>query len=312
MIEVKNLHKSYGSLQAIRDVSFAIERGEIVGFLGPNGAGKSTTMKIITGFIPQSAGTVTVDGTDIEKDSLAVRKRIGYLPESNPLYTDMLVYDYLEHVATIQGVAKKERHGRIATVANLCGLAERVGQQIATLSKGFRQRVGLAQALIHDPDILILDEPTSGLDPNQIVEIRNLIKRLGENRTIILSTHNLPEVMATCNRMLIIHNGQLVADGTPSALQAREEDTQRVKVVVADANADVVHTALCAVEGADAVEVSLTAEPNAVAFEVVGERDVPLRPAIYSLAVAQGWQLVELHRQVLDLEGIFRKLTQVV
>ena len=312
MIEVKKLSKAYGALQAVKDVSFAIERGEIVGFLGPNGAGKSTTMKIITGFIPQSEGAVIVDGTDIGEDSLSVRKRIGYLPESNPLYTDMLVYDYLEHVATIRGVAKKERHGRIATVANLCGLADRVGQEIGTLSKGYRQRVGLAQALIHDPDILILDEPTSGLDPNQIVEIRNLIKRLGENRTIILSTHNLPEVMATCNRMLIIHKGQLVADGTPADLQAREEDTQRVKVVLSGVDAQEVETALGAIDGADSVKPALTAEPNAVAFEVVGERDATLRPAIYALAVDKQWQLIELHRQVLDLEGIFRKLTQVV
>ena len=312
MIEVKNLNKAYGSLQAVKDVSFAIERGEIVGFLGPNGAGKSTTMKIITGFIPMSDGSVTVDGTNIAKDSLAVRKRIGYLPESNPLYTDMLVYDYLEHVATIRGVAKKERHGRIATVANLCGLADRVGQQIATLSKGYRQRVGLAQALIHDPDILILDEPTSGLDPNQIVEIRNLIKRLGENRTIILSTHNLPEVMATCSRMLIIHDGQLVADGTPAELQAREEDTQRIKVVVAHADAEAVQAALSGIEGAESVQAALTAEPDAIAYEVSGDRDAPLRPAIYKLAVSENWELLELHRQVLDLEGIFRKLTQVV
>jgi len=312
MIEVKNLNKSYGSLQAVKDVSFSIQRGEIVGFLGPNGAGKSTTMKIITGFIPMSDGCVKVDGTDIGEDSLSVRKRIGYLPESNPLYTDMLVYDYLEHVATIRGVAKKERHGRIATVANLCGLAERVGQQIATLSKGFRQRVGLAQALIHDPDILILDEPTSGLDPNQIVEIRNLIKRLGENRTIILSTHNLPEVMATCSRMLIIHNGSLVADGTPADLQAREEDTQRVKVVVSGAGSEEVKAALSNIEGAESVQAALTAEPNALAFEVMGQGNTALRPHIYQLAVEKEWQLIELHRQVLDLEGIFRKLTQVV
>ena len=312
MIEVKNLTKTYGSLEAVRDVSFAIERGEIVGFLGPNGAGKSTTMKIITGFIPQTGGSVAVDGADISTDSLAVRKRIGYLPESNPLYTDMLVYDYLEYVATIRGVAKKERHGRIATVANLCGLAGRVGQQIGTLSKGYRQRVGLAQALIHDPDILILDEPTSGLDPNQIVEIRNLIKQLGENRTIILSTHNLPEVMATCNRMLIIHNGTLVADGTPADLQAKEEDTQRVRVVVTNAPAADCEAALRALDGADEVTTALTAEADAVAFEVTGSRDANLRPAIYQLAVDKGWDLLELHRQVLDLEGIFRKLTQVV
>lgn len=312
MIEVKNLNKAYGTLQAVKDVSFAIQRGEIVGFLGPNGAGKSTTMKIITGFIPMSGGSVTVDGTNIAVDSLAVRKRIGYLPESNPLYTDMLVYDYLEHVATIRGVNKRDRHGRIATVANLCGLADRVGQQIATLSKGYRQRVGLAQALIHDPDILILDEPTSGLDPNQIVEIRNLIKRLGENRTIILSTHNLPEVMATCSRMLIIHDGQLVADGTPAELQAKEEESQRIKVVIAQADAAAVENALSAITGAEHVKAALTAEPDAVAFEVSGQRDAALRPAIYKLAVQHEWQLVELHRQVLDLEGIFRKLTQVV
>ena len=312
MIEVKNLNKAYGTLQAVKDVSFAIQRGEIVGFLGPNGAGKSTTMKIITGFIPMSGGSVTVDGTNIAVDSLAVRKRIGYLPESNPLYTDMLVYDYLEHVATIRGVKKRDRHGRIATVANLCGLADRAGQQIATLSKGYRQRVGLAQALIHDPDILILDEPTSGLDPNQIVEIRNLIKRLGENRTIILSTHNLPEVMATCSRMLIIHDGQLVADGTPAELQAKEEESQRIKVVIAQADAAAVENALSAVPGAEHVKAALTAEPDAVAFEVSGQRDAALRPAIYKLAVQHEWQLVELHRQVLDLEGIFRKLTQVV
>jgi len=312
MIEVKNLSKTFGAIQAVDDVSFAIERGEIVGFLGPNGAGKSTTMKILTGFIPQSDGTVTVDGTDIGEDSLAVRKRIGYLPESNALYTDMLVYDYLEYVATIRGVPRKERHSRIATVANLCGLADRVGQQIGTLSKGYRQRVGLAQALIHDPDILILDEPTSGLDPNQIVEIRNLIKQLGENRTIILSTHNLPEVMATCNRMLIIHNGALVADGTPADLQAREEGTQRVKVVLAGSDPDECSAALGALEGADKVTTAMTAEPDAVAFEVQGTREANLRPAIYQLAVDKGWKLVELHRQVLDLEGIFRKLTQVV
>lgn len=312
MIEVKNLTKAYGALQALRDVSFAIQRGEIVGFLGPNGAGKSTTMKIITGFIPQSDGTVTVDGRDISADAIAVRKRIGYLPESNPLYTDMLVYDYLAYVATIRGVAKKDRHGRIATVANLCGLADRVGQQIGTLSKGYRQRVGLAQALIHDPDILILDEPTSGLDPNQIVEIRNLIKQLGENRTIILSTHNLPEVMATCNRMLIIHNGELVADGTPAELQAREEDVQRIKVVLSGAEAEEVKAALEALDGADSVASALTAEEGAVAFEVQGAREANLRPAIYQLTVDKGWPLIELHRQVLDLEGIFRKLTQVV
>ena len=237
MIEVKSLSKAYGELTALQDVSFQIERGEIVGFLGPNGAGKSTTMKILTGYLPQSAGTVTVDGQDVNADSLAVRTRIGYLPESTPLYTEMLVYDYLAYVGQVRAIPKDDLEGRILETSRLCGLEDRLGQEIGTLSKGYRQRVGLAQALIHQPDILILDEPTSGLDPNQIVEIRNLIKDLGEDRTIILSTHNLPEVMATCNRMLIVHNGTLVADGTPAELQSREEENPRVRVIYRGASA---------------------------------------------------------------------------
>ena len=312
MIEVKDLSKTYGALQALKSVSFQIDKGEIVGFLGPNGAGKSTTMKIITGYIPQSGGTVTVDGKDTSEHSLEVRRRIGYLPEANPLYTEMLVYDYLEYVATIRGIAGRNRHARIADVCNLCGLADRVGQEIGTLSKGYRQRVGLAQALIHEPDILILDEPTSGLDPNQIVEIRNLIKNLGANRTIILSTHNLPEVMATCNRMLIVHNGELVADGTPSDLQAREEDRQRVRVVLRSADTDAARTALGAIEGVTQVTDDITADADAHAFELTADKAASVRPAIFELAKANGWDLLELHRQVLDLEGIFRKLTRQV
>jgi ABC-2 type transport system ATP-binding protein len=309
MIEVKALSKSYGDLEALRDVSFRIERGEIVGFLGPNGAGKSTTMKILTGYLPQTTGTVTVDGKDVNSDSLAVRERIGYLPESTPLYTEMLVYDYLGYVAQVRNIPKGERHDRILEAAGLCGLEDRLGQEIGTLSKGFRQRVGLAQALIHKPDILILDEPTSGLDPNQIVEIRNLIKNLGGDRTIILSTHNLPEVMATCNRMLIVHNGSLVADGTPADLQAREEENPRVRVVYRGASPDDAST-LEALDGVESAETVVTVEDGAVAFEVIGTRDVDVRPALLALATSQGWELVELHRLVLDLEGIFRKLTK--
>jgi len=309
MIEVKALSKSYGDLEALRDVSFQIERGEIVGFLGPNGAGKSTTMKILTGYLPQTSGTVTVDGKDVNSDSLAVRERIGYLPESTPLYTEMLVYDYLAYVAQVRNIPKGERHDRILETAGLCGLEDRLGQEIGTLSKGFRQRVGLAQALIHRPDILILDEPTSGLDPNQIVEIRNLIKDLGGDRTIILSTHNLPEVMATCNRMLIVHNGRLVADGTPADLQAREEENPRVRVVYRGASPDDAAT-VEALDGVESAETVVTAEDGAVAFEVIGARDVDVRPALLALATSQGWELVELHKLVLDLEGIFRKLTK--
>lgn len=312
MIEVRHLVKTYGPIEAVRDVSFSIDRGEIVGFLGPNGAGKSTTMKIITGFVPATSGDVTVGGSPVSSDSLAVRKRIGYLPEANPLYPDMLVYDYLAHVAAIRGLASSERHDRIGRAARLCGLEKRVGQQIGTLSKGFKQRVGLAQALIHDPEVLILDEPTSGLDPNQIVEIRNLIKALGENRTIILSTHNLPEVMATCSRMLIIHQGALVADGTPSELQSQEEKQHRIRLVVKGAEPETTLTTLRELEGVDAVETALTADEGAAAYIVMGSDAKDLRHTLFTTAVSAGWELLELHRQVLDLEGIFRKLTQEV
>ena len=312
MIEVSNLKKSYGEIEALKGISFQIAKGEIVGFLGPNGAGKSTTMKILTGFTPQTDGEVTVDGLDIGSDSLAVRAKIGYLPESTPLYTEMLVYDYLSYVATIRGIAKRDIPKRIAKVANLCGLSERVGQEIGTLSKGFRQRVGLAQALIHDPEVLILDEPTSGLDPNQIVEIRNLITDLGEDRTIILSTHNLPEVMATCTRMLIVHDGTLVADGTPSELQAREEDKLRLRVVLSGATEAEARAALATVPGVGEVERAITADAEAHAFELIGQKGSDFRAAVFALAVDKGWELLELHRHVLDLEGIFRKLTRPV
>jgi len=312
VIEVRDLTKSYDDFQALKKIDFSVARGEIVGFLGPNGAGKTTTMKILTCFMPQSAGTVTVAGMDINEEPLAVRAMMGYLPESNPLYQDMLVYDYLRHVATIRGVAKQDRHARIRAVCTMCGITDRVGQRISTLSKGFKQRVGLAQALIHDPDILILDEPTSGLDPNQIVEIRNLIKGLSENRTIILSTHNLPEVMATCTRMLIVHQGRLVADGTAAELERREADNQRLTVLLRGVAPETAREALAGLPGAESVTLAPTAEAEAIALEVQAGAGADLRPAIYQLAVARAWELLELRREVLDLEGLFRKLTREV
>ena len=312
MIKVENLTKSYGEIEALRGISFTVERGEIVGFLGPNGAGKSTTMKILTGFMTQTSGTMTVDGVDGNEDSLAVRRRLGYLPESNALYPEVLVYDYLRYVANMRAIKRSEIHDRIAKVARLCGLRDRVGQTIGTLSKGYKQRVGLAQALIHDPDVLLLDEPTSGLDPNQIVEIRNLIKELGADRTVILSTHNLPEVMATCTRMLIIHEGRLVADGTPEELQAREAESPLVKVVVRGPAAAEVSESLATIDGVTLTLPAVTAVSGASAFELRTRGDTDVRPPIFRLCVERGWELVELHREVLDLEGIFRKLTQVV
>ncbi len=312
MIEVSGLTKSYDDFQALKGVSFKVNRGEIIGFLGPNGAGKTTTMKILTCYMPQTAGTVTIDGKDVNQDALAIRARMGYLPESTPLYTDMLVYDYLQHVATVRGVPKDKVRARIKAACEMCGILDRVGQEIGTLSKGYKQRVGLAQALIHDPDILILDEPTSGLDPNQIVEIRNLIKKLGENRTIILSTHNLPEVMATCTRILIIHQGRIVADGTADQLEEREAENERLRIVLRGVDADIAKLELQALPGVRRVEIVPSVEKGTATIEVEAPRNHELRAATYRKAVEKNWELLELARLQLDLEGLFRKLTREV
>jgi len=313
MISVRGLTKRYDGFAALNGLDFAIARGEIVGFLGPNGAGKTTTMKILTAYLPQTDGEVIVDGLDVSQHSLEVRAKIGYLPESTPLYADMLVYDYLRHVGTLRGVPKGELGNRIRQVAAMCGLGDRIGQEIGTLSKGYKQRVGLAQALIHDPDILILDEPTSGLDPNQIVEIRNLIKTLGTNRTIILSTHNLPEVMATCNRILIIHKGRIVADGTAEALEQREAASQHLGLILerADLEAADVETELRRLQGATRVRCAETSA-DSLRFELESLRDTDLRPLVFALIVARGWRLLELRREQMDLEGLFRELTREV
>ena len=215
-IIVTNLTKSYGSVKAVDDISFEVHHGEIVGFLGPNGAGKTTTMRMLTSFLSPTSGSVSIEGKDIKEFSLETRKLIGYLPEQNPLYHDMNVMDYLEFTARLQGVPKTNTAKKVREMIGVCGLSTVKHMDIGQLSKGYRQRVGLAQAMIHDPKILIMDEPTSGLDPNQIVEIRNLIRQLGREKTVILSTHILPEVQATCNRVLIISHGKIVADGTPS------------------------------------------------------------------------------------------------
>jgi ABC-2 type transport system ATP-binding protein len=227
-IAVRNLTRSYGETKAIDDISFDVKTGEVLGFLGPNGAGKTTTMKIITCFMPPNAGTVEVDGLDITQHSLEVRKKIGYLPETNPLYYDMNVLDYLEYSAKLQGMKEGAMQHRMKEMVRVCGLEEVRHKDIGELSKGYRQRVGLAQAMIHDPEVLILDEPTSGLDPNQIVEIRNLIKQLGRAKTVILSTHILSEVQATCSRVLIIHEGKIVADGSPEQLQAEFQGAESI------------------------------------------------------------------------------------
>jgi len=307
MIEVRELTKTYGAERAVDAISFDVQQGEVLGFLGPNAAGKSTTMKVITCYLAPTEGTVYVDGKDVRADMLEVRRRIGYLPENTPLYADMVTYDYLAFVAAMHGIPPTEQPRRIGDMAEVCGLGDALGKRIDTLSKGYRQRVGLAQAMIHDPPILILDEPTTGLDPNQIVEIRELIKAIGREKTVILSTHILPEVQASCDRVLIIHKGRLVADGTPQDLQASFTGGQRVRFGV-QAPADDVAAALQQWGRARIVEQHANGGAEAL-FTLSAAHDDDVRPALFHLAVDRGWTLTELHQDQVNLEDVFRQLT---
>ncbi|MCY3999978.1 MAG: ATP-binding cassette domain-containing protein [Bacteroidetes bacterium] len=305
MIEVQNLSKSYGSVEAVKSISFEVSQGEVVGFLGPNGAGKSTTMKIMTGYLPPKEGTVLVDGIDIREDALPVREKIGYLPESTPLYSDMVTYDYLEFVAAMRGVASSDRASRIRAMTNSCGLHEVLSKRIDALSKGFKQRVGLAQAMIHNPPILILDEPTSGLDPNQIVEIRELIRKIGEERTVVLSTHILSEVQASCDRVIIIDNGVLVADGTPEELQAGLSGEEQISMTVLDGEEDVAEV-LGSWDLAEVTEHGVD-EHGESYFMLSSPQDI--RSDLFRLAVDHNWTLTGLQRKTKNLEDVFRQLT---
>ncbi|MEW6512186.1 MAG: ATP-binding cassette domain-containing protein [Bacteroidota bacterium] len=309
-ITVRNLVKKYGDRAAINDISFDVKTGEILGFLGPNGAGKTTTMKIITCYMPPTAGSVEVEGMNIFEQSLEVRKKIGYLPEMNPLYLDMNVLEYLDYSARLHGMRGPAVAHRIKEMTHVCGLESVRHKDIGELSKGYRQRVGLAQAMIHDPDVLILDEPTSGLDPNQIVEIRNLIKQLGRAKTVVLSTHILPEVQATCDRVVIINEGTIVADGSPAQLARdfRGADTITVEI---KSPADPMETVaprlrmLAYVSG-----VTLLEHADGVSrFEVHTDKGNDIREALFRAAVSEGWVVLELHRRATTLEEVFHKLT---
>jgi len=305
MIEVQNLRKSYGNVEAVRSISFKVSQGEVIGFLGPNGAGKSTTMKIMTGYLPPNEGTVIVDGIDIREDALPVRQRIGYLPESTPLYSDMVTYDYLEFVAAMRGIPSKDRTDRIRAMTNSCGLHDVLSKRVDALSKGFRQRVGLAQAMIHNPPILILDEPTSGLDPNQIVEIRELIRQIGQERTVVLSTHILSEVQASCDRVIIIDNGALVADGTPEELRSGLSGGEQVSVTMQNSEEEVADV-FGSWELAEVTEHG-TDENGETYFILTSATDI--RADLFRLAVNQDWTLTGLHRKSKNLEDVFRQLT---
>jgi len=310
MIEVRNLTKMYGDICALGDVTFDVKKGEVLGFLGPNGAGKTTTMKILTCFIAPTKGAALVAGIDIHKDPLEIRRQVGYLPENAPLYTDMRVLEFLDFVADIRGISNSDKTGAIDRVLGVCGLAEVSSQEIRTLSKGFRQRVGLAQAMIHNPSILILDEPTSGLDPNQIVEIRELIKSIGKERTVILSTHNLAEVQATTNRVVIIHKGQLVADGSPEELESSRGGV-RYDVVMESPQekGDAVQKAFMEIDGIREVALPEDMSAKELAIVVRGKSDKDLRADIFRAMVDHNWVLLGLAQKQVNLESVFRRLT---
>lgn len=298
-IEVTGLSKYYGEQAAVNNISFSIGKGEIVGFLGPNGAGKSTTMKIITGFIPASEGSVKVCGMNVEEESLETRKRIGYLPENNPLYLDMYVKEYLEFVAKIYKL--KNVRERVKEMIKLVGLEVEQNKKIGMLSKGYRQRVGLAQAIIHNPDVLILDEPTSGLDPNQLVEIRDLIRRIGKEKTVMLSTHILQEVEAICDRVIIIRKGKLVADNLASNLQLETN----LQVVFAEFDAAISKSQLQKIDGVSKVE---RVTDTSYLIETTAEND--LRTTIAKFAQQHNLLVITLRTEEKSLEEVFKELTK--
>jgi ABC-2 type transport system ATP-binding protein len=307
MIEVEQLSKSYGPIKAIEDVSFVVEKGEILGFLGPNGAGKSTTMRILTCFMPPTSGTARIAGFDIFKDSLQVRRRIGYVPETAPLYTDMPVVSFLKFVGEIKGLSRRERLRQIGQVLDDCGIKDVQQRYIGKLSKGYRQRVALAQALLGSPEVLILDEPTIGLDPRQIIDIRQLIKGLAGRKTVILSTHILPEVSMTCQRVIIINRGRLVAVDTPENLTTKLQTSSRLLVRVEGPATDVVR-ALGTVSGVQTVKEDGVGPANTVTCVIESKKDLDVRKDIAAAVVRQNWGLLELRPVDLTLEEVFVRL----
>jgi ABC-2 type transport system ATP-binding protein len=317
MIEVEHLTKYYGQVAAIDDVSFTVDRGEILGFLGPNGAGKTTTMRILTCFIPATSGTARIAGFDVFSDSLEVRRRIGYLPERLPLYKDVTVDDYLDFVARLKGVSARGRREKVDEVKDDCGISEISNRLVGKLSKGYTQRVGIAQALLGDPEVLVLDEPTVGLDPKQIVEIRNLVRNLAGKKTIILSTHILPEVDMICDSVAIINEGRIVARDAIGHLGA--DPRLKVRLTVKDSpgrGAETMVSTLLAVEGVEEARVvqetadaSPDAAPGGTRIEVIAESGADPRAAVAAAVVGNGWQLIELRPERSSLEDIFIRAT---
>ncbi len=315
MIEVQNLTKYFKDFRAVNNISMTIRKGEILGLLGPNGAGKTTTLRMLTGYFRPNSGTIKIKGFQMPKDAIRIKSLIGYLPESAPLYHNMLVYDYLEYVAKIKGIEDKEkRYDRFLQLSDICGLSAIMDKPIANLSKGLKQRVGIAHAMMTDPEILILDEPTSGLDPNQIVEIRDIIKTIGKEKTIIFSTHILSEAEATCDRIAIIHNGKMVADDTTANLKLGAEQNSLIKLSLRGALKEDAASLLKSIHSSLDIKIVDPVEKDLISFEVTysneGSKNHDFRSDIYLKIKETDWIIIQLIKESQTLEKIFRELTR--
>lgn len=309
MIKIDNLTKYYGNASAIDQISFEIKKGEILGLLGPNGAGKTTTMRILTCYLRPTSGNITVKDFNIHDHPVEIKKLIGYLPEAAPLYPDMLVYDYLKFLADVREIEKNSQESRLKELADMCGINEVMHRPINELSKGYKQRVGLAHAMMKDPEILVLDEPTSGLDPNQIVEIRDIIKEIGKEKTVILSTHILSEAEATCDRIVIINNGKIVADGTTDELRREAGSDYIVQISLQNVNFDAVKESFQGISDVNDV-ILISKENGTIDFHLACKGNKDIRPDIYEIIKNNNWPLLEFHRETRTLETIFRELTK--
>jgi ABC-2 type transport system ATP-binding protein len=308
MIEIQNLTKNYGRVKGVNNLNFKVEKGEILGFLGPNGAGKTTTMNIITGYMPSSEGTVKVCGYDIMESPKEVKKRIGYLPEQPPVYFDMTVYDFLSFVSDLKMVSKKQKKSQINDIMELVRIGDHRNRLIKNLSKGYKQRVGLAQALVGSPDVLILDEPTVGLDPKQIIEIRKLIKALGKAHTIILSSHILPEVSAVCERVVIINKGEIAAIDTPENLSKNFGSVSRLSVTIAGPKNSVMSN-IKEIYGVKYVEQNVEREKDVINYIIESDKDIDIRRPLFFAMAKAGYPIIELRSLNLSLEDIFLHIT---
>ncbi len=316
MIRVKNVYKSFGSTEVLKDISFSVKKGEILGFLGPNGAGKTTTLKIITSFWTQDSGVVKINSINTIEDSLATRKKIGYLPETVPLYDEMTVFEYLKFVANIRGIKKDEVIKKIRDVAKSCGLRDVIKRPIDELSKGYKQRVGIAQAIIHNPEVLILDEPTTGLDPNQIAEIRDLIKKIGKEKTVIFSTHILSEVSATCDRVIIINNGKIVGEGTPDELLKKAGDEEVIYVKI-KGDKDEILKKIKEINEVDSITVENVptqgrdaSKENVYTYVIIPKENADIMEKVSRSISSRGWVILGMDKKKITLEDVFKKLTK--